>query len=268
MYDSFSNEYDRFVNWKNRLDFEIPFIIEEIKKNNSNKPSEIQILDTATGTGMHAIALVQKGYAAWGVDLSAGMIQKARDNAAQNKVDCRFEVAGFGRISRMLLEKNREENSFPTQFDVVLCLGNSLPHINGMTELDSTLNDFARCLKPDGLLLVQNRNFDAVLSSQERWMEPQSFIDSEGEWLYLRMYDFLPDGCIQFNIITLSRAHRTENWTQKITENRLFPILKKDMVKSLKMAGFNRINLYGSLANTPFDEKESSNLVVLARKKK
>ncbi|MBP1694600.1 MAG: hypothetical protein H6Q37_2483, partial [Chloroflexi bacterium] len=28
MYDSFSSDYDRFVNWSSRLNFELPFIEE------------------------------------------------------------------------------------------------------------------------------------------------------------------------------------------------------------------------------------------------
>lgn len=268
VYNSFSEEYDRFVNWKSRLDFEIPFLLEEIRKVQSGEPSTVQILDSATGTGMHAIALAQKGYSCWGVDLSAGMIEKARKNAAQSGVDCHFETAGFGELHSTIMMKGVNGTSFPAQFDVILCLGNSLPHINGPEELNSTLHDFADCLKPDGLLLIQNRNFDAVMASRERWMEPQSFIDSEGEWLYLRMYDFLPEGLIQFNIITLSRAHRTENWSQRVTENILFPILKNDLLSSLEATGFDRISLYGSLANTPFEEETSNNLVVTARKRK
>lgn len=267
VYDLFSEDYDRFVNWKSRLNFEIPFLVDEIKKVHPGDPSTVQILDSATGTGMHAIALAQKGYSTWGIDLSAGMIEKARKNAAQNGVDCHFETAGFGQLYNMIQMKASEGTAFPAQFDAILCLGNSLPHISGLPELNSTLSDFADCLKKDGLLLIQNRNFDAVMASRERWMEPQSFIDSEGEWLYLRMYDFLPEGLIRFNIITLSRAHRTENWSQQVIENVLYPIQKNELFKSLELTGFDRINLYGSLANTPFEEKTSGNLVVTARKK-
>ena len=36
MYDQFASDYDRFVNWENRLSFEIPLIekiLDEIKSN-------------------------------------------------------------------------------------------------------------------------------------------------------------------------------------------------------------------------------------------
>mgnify|MGYP003469742026 CR=1 FL=1 len=30
MYDAFAGDYDRFVNWKNRLTYELPFLMEQI----------------------------------------------------------------------------------------------------------------------------------------------------------------------------------------------------------------------------------------------
>jgi ubiquinone/menaquinone biosynthesis C-methylase UbiE len=57
MYDSLSLDYDRFVNWQNRLSIELPFIIKQFQLINAKS-----ILDVATGTGMHAIALAQLGY--------------------------------------------------------------------------------------------------------------------------------------------------------------------------------------------------------------
>jgi glycine/sarcosine N-methyltransferase len=269
MYDQFSEEYDRFVNWKNRLDYELPFITSEIQKAIPKPGPEISILDTATGTGMHAIALAQKGYRTFGVDISAGMVEKARQNARSLGVETKFAVAGFGNTVEYLQAKKSDSSALPNDlFDVVLCLGNSLPHVEGMAELNAALFDFANCLKPEGLLIVQSRNFDAVLISKERWMEPQSFINNKGEWLYVRTYDFLPDGHVQFNIIILSRAHRTGNWNQSVMETRLFPILKSDMFTALEALDFSNIHAYGSLANIPFDEKSSGNLVITARNKK
>ena len=107
MYDQFSNEYDRFVDWKSRLDYELPFITAEIQKAIPRPPSDIRILDMATGTGMHAIALAQKGYHVLGVDISAGMIEKARLNASHLNANAQFEIAGFGTAFDTLLGEKR-----------------------------------------------------------------------------------------------------------------------------------------------------------------
>ena len=149
MYDDFSSDYDRFVDWPGRLAAELPFIEHQLQAVGARR-----VLDAACGTGMHALALARRGYAAVGADLSPGMIARARANAAAAGVDVPFEVAGFGELNARV----------GTGFDALLCLGNSLPHLLAPAGLESALADFAACLRPGGLVLIQNRNFDAVLS--------------------------------------------------------------------------------------------------------
>ena len=262
MYDSFSEEYDHFVNWPGRLAYELPFLMEQISSTMDKPVGSTRILDTATSTGMHAIALAQKGYVTSGVDISEGMINLARKNAKSAGVDVFFTTAAFG-------EAASRAKTLPAgkglPFDVVLCLGNSLPHVDGEVDLQDALDDFSSCLRPGGLLILQNRNFDSVISTKDRWMEPQSYSDANGEKIYVRFYDFLPDGHIQFNILTLKRAPEGQ-WKQSVMGTKLYPISRDVLVQSLETAGFCRIQLYGALANTPFDSKTSGNLVVTAIK--
>lgn len=263
MYDSFSQEYDRFVNWSNRLSAELPFLTHQILTAAGKPAKDIKVLDAATGTGMHAIALAKQGFQASGVDISEGMIYSARQNAVEFGADVFFEIAGFGKTADRLRSLSGGRG---IPYDSVLCLGNSLPHVNNREELRSALDDFSACLQSGGLLILQNRNFDSVLARKDRWMEPQSYKEGNDEILYLRFYDFLPDGHIQFNILTLK--HRlNDSWEQSVLETHLFPITRDDLVQELELAGFKEINTYGALANTPFDPDASGNLVVTAKKK-
>ncbi len=102
MYDTFSQDYDRFVNWENRLKAEIPFLQTTILREIQKDASTITVLDAATGTGMHAIALACEGFQVCGSDLSSGMIEKARENASRQKMDVRFIKAGFGDLAAAL----------------------------------------------------------------------------------------------------------------------------------------------------------------------
>ena len=250
MYDSLSSDYDRFVNWQNRLAVELPFILDQLKAIATRS-----VLDAATGTGMHAIALAQLGYQATGVDISRGMIERARVNAASAGTKVKFEVAGFGSLSKTFE---------PHTFDALLCLGNSLPHLLTTDELNTALLDFAACLHPGGLLLIQNRNFDAVMAQHERWMEPQSHSEAEAEWIFQRFYDFDPDGLLTFNMVTLMRP-ASGVWSQKVVSSRLRPILKDDLIKALYEANFEGITAFGNMAGATFDPYKSGNLVVRAK---
>jgi len=272
-YDDFSADYDRFVDWPARLAVELPFIERQLQALGARR-----VLDAACGTGMHAVALAQRGYEVAGADLSAGMIERARANAAAAGVEVRFEVAGFGDLSATLTPalslsgRGGTDSPLPLRegqgeggFDAVLCLGNSLPHLLTLRDLATALADFAACLAPGGLVLIQNRNFDAVVASHERWMEPQSRREGQAEWLFLRFYDFEPDGLLTFNLVTL-RREGVGGWSQRVTSSRLRPLVQKDLMEALGVAGFAEIARWGDMQGAPFDPQASPNLVVTARR--
>lgn len=255
MYDTFSDDYDRFVNWNNRLAGELPFLQKMIGAA-ARQWRSTRVLDAACGTGMHAIALAKAGYATCGADLSSGMIARARNNAQSAGVDARFTAVGFGGL----------EGEFGSgQFDAVLCLGNSLPHLLNPQELLAALRDFAACLRPGGLLLIQNRNFDAVMVKRDRWMEPQAHREGEKEWLFVRFYDFTAQGLIQFNILTLTREGQAD-WRQQLTSTMLYPLVESELFAGLSQAGFTRLEAFGGLGGGAFDKASSGNLVAAAWK--
>ncbi len=253
MYDQFSRDYDRFVNWDNRLSYELPFLEKTLQGHR-------RVLDAACGTGRHAIALAQRGFRVSGADLSTGMVARARENAAEHGVSVDFQVAGFGELARSFAPA-----ADGSRFDAVLCLGNSLPHAVGPGALEAALGDFAACLPAGGLLLLQNRNFDALLGARERWMEPQSYREGGHEWLFLRFYDFLPSSLIQFNVVTLAREGGAA-WQQRVASSLLRPLTQADLAAALPAAGFSQVEWFGGLSGDPFDATASANLVVLARK--
>jgi glycine/sarcosine N-methyltransferase len=261
MYDTFSSDYDRFVNWHTRLADELPFIESLLAGVSAN--GKAHVLDAACGTGMHTIALAQRGYYCAGADLSAAMIERARDNAAAAGVEIPFAAVGFGGL----------QAEFDSGFDAVLCLGNSLPHLLTPTDLTAALDDFAACLRPGGLLLIQNRNFDAVMAQRQRWMEPQAYQEPEDslsdgyterkEWLFLRFYDFEPDGLIRFNIVTLRRSADAP-WEQAVSTTHLRPLPHAELTAALRSAGFGQFTAYGGLDGSVFEPGSSGNLILAA----
>ena len=212
-------------------------------------------MDAACGTGMHAIALAKRGYEVVGADVSQGMIDRARANAAESGVEARFERAGFGELAQACAPTGR--------YDALLCLGNSLPHALTAESLREATADFSACLRPGGLLLIQNRNFNAVLAAQDRWMEPQSHRDGDTEWLFVRFYDFAASGLLTFNMLRFQRE-RNGGWAQRVTSTNLWPQTREQLLEALYGAGFEAIACFGDLQGAPFDPDSSPNLVILA----
>jgi glycine/sarcosine N-methyltransferase len=249
LYDAFSDDYDRFVDWEGRLAYELPFLQAQLKAVRARR-----VLDVACGTGVHALALSERGYDVVGADVSAGMIARARENAAAAGQDVRFVVAGFGALAEAV----------EGGFDALLCLGNSLPHVLTAPALAAALDDMAACLRPGGLLFIQNRNFDRVLQERQRWMPPQGHHKGEREWVFMRFYDWVSDTRLTFNVVTLYREGAGA-WQQRVTATELWPLRQGELIPVLAGAGFGRITCWGDMQGAPFDRVESPNLIITAR---
>lgn len=247
LYDALAADYDRFVNWEGRLAHELPFFERLFRERGVRR-----VLDAACGTGHHAVALAQRGYRVVGADLSAAMIEQARENAAAAGVDVRFVVAGLGELAAQ-----------GESFEAVICLGNSLPHLLTAGAVDAALADFATVLRPAGVLVIQNRNFDRVWVDRERFMPPQSHRDGDQEWLFLRFYDFGQE-TLTFNMIRLRRTG--QGWTQDVEATELRPILCDDLATSLSAVCLDDIKLYGGYDGSAFEPAQSDDLIVVAVK--
>jgi 2-polyprenyl-3-methyl-5-hydroxy-6-metoxy-1,4-benzoquinol methylase len=258
MYDQFASEYDRFVNWQNRLSLEIPLLKKLLPKPSLKKAGPIKILDAACGTGMHVLALANAGFEMVGADFSHEMIARARQNARDAGLQIQFEPIGFGSLSTFFGK---------AIFDAILCLGNSLPHLLKKDEIYAALADFHACLRPGGLLIIQNRNFDDVMRQRDRWMEPQTYQEGESQWIFQRFYDFNPDGTIQFNVVNLKKD-ADGPWQPTVLSTLLSPMLQADLTAALTKSGFKELQSFGSLGGETFHPQNSGNLVITAQKDK
>jgi SAM-dependent methyltransferase len=247
LYDAIAVDYDLFVNWEGRLAHELPFFDRLF-----GGRGHLDVLDAACGTGHHAIALARRGHRVVGTDLSSAMVELAEQNAAVAGVDVTFAKVGLGNLAAL-----------GRVFDSALCLGNSLPHVLTSSAVDEALTDFAAVLRPGGLLVIQNRNFDLVCTNRERFMEPQSHLAGDDEWIFVRFYDFDGD-TIAFNMIRLRRTH--ERWTQDVESTVLRPIFRDDLLSRLAASGFGEVVCYGDYSGAAFDAGKSSDLIVVARR--
>jgi len=255
MYQEFSEDYDRFVNWQDRLKYEMPLINKQLDLVSTRVGRPLCILDSACGTGMHAIAIAKQGHHVFGADLFPEMVKKAEANAAGAGVTVDFKTAGFGKL---------KENFTSQTFDIILCLGNSLPHILSSEELTQALKDFRACMNTGGILIIQNRNYDNLMITRNRWMEPQAHKDGKNEWLFQRFYDFEPDGNIKFNIINLKRQDNSD-WQVNILSTHLRPQLQNELTQILQTEGFDQLDCLGNMEATPFDSENSPNLIIIAK---
>ena len=253
-YDSLGGYYDRMVSWQARIAREAAFFTRLFEENGVRR-----VLDAACGTGVHAIEFARQGLQSAGADLSPAMIGRARENARAAGVKVDLQAAAFGELSRR----------FTGPFDALTCLGNSLPHLVDDSSLAAALSDFASLLRPGGVCVIQNRNYDRLLRDRQRFMPLAAREDTEGETLFLRMSDFPPPSehageTFQFTIVTLKK--RGGAWNQTARTTPLRALRRATIEQALGAAGFSSTRVYGSFALAAFDAPDTGDLVAIAKK--
>lgn len=254
LFEEFTLDYDRMIPWENRLKRERPFF-EKIFEVNQIK----SLLDLACGTGKHAIMFNQLGLKVTGMDQSKAMVQRAEYNASEAGAEVIFTQGDFLNFQAKLQTSPLAGNTF----DAVTVLGNSLPHLLTKDELHQALVNIGEVLNKDGLVLIQNRNYNKVLAEQNRFMAPNWWKEGNQEKIFFRFMDFQEEG-LTFNILTLEK--KEDNWAYTVSSNNLWPMTSGDLEVALREAGFTNLELYGDFFLKPYNPDNSQDLVIIARK--
>jgi 2-polyprenyl-3-methyl-5-hydroxy-6-metoxy-1,4-benzoquinol methylase len=115
-------------------------------------PAGARVLDCACGTGLLAVGLARRGFDVHASDASPEMVRRTRAH-------------GVGFPARVCAW----EDLPPSQdFDVVLCVGNSLPHARDRV---AALRGMARALRPGGRLVLTSRNWERGQPAERREVE-------------------------------------------------------------------------------------------------
>jgi len=237
--------FDVMTDWASRLEFEGPFLRRLLEQADAHT-----VLDAACGSGGHALALAQWGYRVVGADISPAMIALAREKAGGLVT---FHVAGLGELAPRF-----------SPFDAVLCLGNSLPHLLAEDELRLALVDLASSLRPGGLLVLHNLNYDRRWRVRPRWFAVNAGTYRGRPVLVWRFADYFdtPQPRIDFHIALFEQDQG--EWTVEVHSTPQRPLFYADLARLLPTVGLTDIAYYGDLGGAPFAPEASPDLVVVA----
>jgi len=195
------------------------------------------ILDIGCATGELAYNLALGGASVTGIDLNEDLLEQAK----LSKIH-----------PNLLLQKgnmlNLEADFSASQFDAVLCFGNTLVHLKSLDAVAEMLKATRVVLKPGGTLLLQILNYDYILEDKVKTL-PRIETDNI---IFLRNYQFREKGDyidFQTELVLKQKVLSIRN------ENRLLALKSEDLVKALKEAGFSEINLYANFKQDTFGGK-------------
>jgi SAM-dependent methyltransferase len=123
-----------------------------------------RLLDVACGTGLSFIRLLGAGWAVTGCDISAAMLERARERAGD-----RAE----------LVEADMRELPKLGEFDLIWAVSDPFNYLLEVEELEATLRGMRRNLAPDGIAL-----FDLnTLVTYRTWFSEEIVVEDEGKRL-------------------------------------------------------------------------------------
>jgi SAM-dependent methyltransferase len=218
----FVEKWDELIDWDKRAESEGQFFIDILRARGKQT-----VLDTATGTGFHSVQLMKAGFQVTSCDGSGEMLVKAFENGRRRGLILNTVHADWRWLNRDILGR----------FDAIVCLGNSFTHLHDERDRRRTLAEFYAALKHDGILVLDQRNYDSILDRG---------FDSKHRYYYCgdkvtAAPEYVDDSLARF---------RYEFPDKSVYHLNMFP-LRKDYTRGLmKEVGFTKVKTYGDFQET------------------
>lgn len=235
--EAFVEKWDELIDWDARAESEGGFFIQMLKAQGKRR-----ILDVSTGTGFHSVQLIRAGFDVTSVDGSAHMLIKAFENAKRRNLILNTVQADWRWLNKAIQGK----------YDAIICLGNSFTHLFDEMDRRRVLAEFYAALRYDGALILDQRNYDAILDvgydCAHRYYYCGDRVVAEPEHVDPSLARF------RYKFSDGSTFHLN-----------MFPLRKNYVRKLIAEAGFPRVRTYGDFQEH-YDEHNPDFFIHVATK--
>jgi SAM-dependent methyltransferase len=247
--------YDAVIDWEKRLAREIS-LLEGLARSAGPR-----VFVPACGTGGHVVALAQRGFRVLGFDADEDAVEftRGRIESATSSI-----AAAAGQASVRVLKMEEAQQLGPV-YDAAFCLGNALPGFSVAGQLAAAVRGVAGALRPGGIFLTQNLNYDRRWQEKVPWFPLLSGETAREEVLLVKFADYEPES-INFHAMFLTREKPAGRWQAHVRTSRQIPLFQDRLALLLREAGFGNLRFWGDYAESPFDPAKSNDLIVAAEK--
>lgn len=215
----------------------------ELAVNLMDLPLGARILDLCCGVGRHAIELARRGYQVTGVDRTEEYLAEARKTAEEERVGIDF------------INSDMRSFHLPQTCDAVVNMFTSFGFFEDPDDDREALANMLESLKPGGVMLMDTVGKEPLAADflEKDWHEVDgAYILRESEIL---------DGWSK----TRSRFTRLGGGPPQHAEFTLRLFSGAELKTLLLDCGFEDVELFGSLAGTPYDQN-ADRLIAVANK--
>jgi glycine/sarcosine N-methyltransferase len=215
--DDFVSRWDELIDWQKRAEGEGTFFIDLLRKAGAFK-----VLDVSTGSGFHAVQLRKAGFHVVACDGSPTMIKRAEVNFRRHGLNIPIRQSDWLELDSQVLGK----------FDAVVCLGSSLCHAFDEKVRHQVLQRFRSLLKPGGLLVIDQRNFQAIRAGNFK---------ASGRYYYCGKTAQVSIGEVTDQVCEFVYTF-SDSATFRL---RVYPILPQQLSDEIEQAAFSKSRSYG-----------------------
>jgi SAM-dependent methyltransferase len=175
-------------------------------------------LDLGAGFGMHAIPLARAGCAVTAIDDSCILLDELRARSAGLPIRV---------IEGDLLSVADYVSTAP---DIVLCMGDTLTHIQTKEQIEGLFSDVSRVLAPGGLFAMTFRDYTAPASADTRFISVRS--DEN------RIHTcFLEEGPTHMVVHDIVHERVGDSWRMKVSSYKKLRLSAQWVLDALRSVG-------------------------------
>lgn len=236
-----SEEYLTVYKHRNNEEAEIliSFILGKV-----NLSGEAKVLDLGCGAGRHALILAKMGFQVTGVDQSAKLLSVAESEAKKNGLQAKF------------IKDDIRTVPFSEKFNLILNVFTSFGYFESDEDNFALFTNVEKLLSEDGVFVFDFFNTEYL----KRNLIPFSkdVIDD----MVIEQSRKIEGNNVVKDIVLFKNGNR-KNYRESV---RLYS--KKELMNALDENNLSAEMIFGNYTGEAFDEKSSSRLILLCKKKK
>ncbi len=244
-FDDWTDVYEAMLDWSKRLANEEPFYRELFDRCRARR-----VLDAACGTGRHAAMFHAWGLEVEGADVSPAMIARARSFAGQ-PAGLGWVVRGFG-----------EPVETPANFDVAVCVGNSLALAPDLAAVEQALRTLLAAVRDGGFVVVQILNLWRLPNGPCVWQKCKRAVLGQDESLIVKgVHRCGSQGFVELVVTRLAGEAKMRH------ESVSFLGLEAgELATMARQAGAKNVAMFGDYQRQLYSRDTSTDLLMVAEK--
>jgi glycine/sarcosine N-methyltransferase len=191
-------------------------------------PAPLRVFDCTCGIGTQTIGLARLGHTVVASDVSKAAVARAEREVRCRGLTVRFHVSDV-----------RDLPSVPeSEFDAVLAIDNSLPHLLSDIELVKALRSIHAKLRAEGVFIASIRDYDSLLQSRPVIQGPAFYMDEGRRRIVHQVWDWQGNEYVMHMYLTWQDG---SSWETKHFAATYRALKRSELTRCLEAAEFSRI---------------------------